>query len=234
MSIQYKKINEGSEFIVFKVDSFLSLTNSLINNLKSRYKKNWIVIRPEQPSYENLIQARKQIDNKAIIQLGFTSNNTDIKYPKSYISNDNVYFKECTDIEWAKEFTLINYQKDFTQEWCHYIEKKLSEEWGEVLINTYEKTLSTIIWDGDKPVGQVNLCPNTDCINNQLMQITWVWIDKDLSDAKRTAVHDVISNWLSNKHKGLYQAGIHIKHDQSQKFFLKLGFEVKCAHILNT
>ena len=118
-------------------------------------------------------------------------------------------------------------------EWFNYIPEAIHLENISYLERELSLSRTLTLIDSSNQVNAVLMIFNSLFFTDEPVdQIGWVWIKSDISKELRMEAHAKLSSWFKeNLRKKFYQAGVHIENSRSQKFFQKMGFKVKCAHI---
>ena len=233
--VSVKVIRDSSLELVFQIDHFSEVNNELLDKLFDQHPGKQMVFRTRQTTIESLEDLKKVDMQKYFIQLGFTANN---EHLKTIPYNDNCNPKNIINItesgqkEDLNKIIMHTFEEYFDKKWYPYLGKKFSNDWIGYLRSMLDSSRNYGIKCNNQISGLLVLSSSKDCLQNSLMQIEWIWVDQEKDIDTRKQIHRKIVDILKNAHPGTYQAGVHLYNTVSQKFFSKIGFQLKCAHIL--
>ncbi len=200
--------------------------------LQNQYQKDTIVLHGDSLE-EDIEDIRENFKDEYFVQLGYTANQeliTRIERKKEKLNlNRTIYPNDREALEDIKN----TYKIELDKTWYKYIPDTIHKENIDYLTNSLDLSRVYSLKTADNNIASIIMTFDSKYFTGESVdQIGWVWIDQNLSKEIRTEAHLLLSNWLrSNLRHDFYQAGVHIENIRSQKFFTKLGFKAKCAHI---
>lgn len=217
---------------VFAINSGRDITNELIDSffMVDNAKSSELIIRPKSFTLEDTLYLDNNLNkDNYYYQLGFITHKNHLT--KSDVSID-ISFTPFTDINSLRNENNRTIEEYFFKRWPQYVYEQLKIEYGKYVDSHIQINHSWKIVFQDKYIGLISIFPSKDCLKNNLMQIGWVWIDENIDSTIRKETHKSIVNHLIDISDDLIQAGVALFNIQSKKFFFKLGFELKCIHII--
>ena len=208
-----------------------AITTSLLDMKIDQGFKDLVI--PEELMPLNSVEYLQQnIDSKKyFIQLGYWGQP----------SNDNINLGMIDPaLEWRKseskeeaikvfDSTVVPF---FNETWKDYLPQSFIDSY-DVCYPLFKEDSCLIIKYKNNLVGTALLLDGLKDYNEKLVsQLGWIYIAKEVPIPLRKEMQLIIEKWLSENAKLKIQAGIHLYNTRSQKFVTRMGFELKCAHIL--
>jgi len=218
---------KGSE-AVFEIPRFSDISQALIDSLAGEHPGKKIAFRPRTPLFEDLGKLDGKLPETTFCQIGFIADPACIS-GAAPVKNDRFRSRPPKDTTELQHVVAQTYIDDFAKPWEQYLGTALTQENLRLLLSLSNPTNTTLVEDG-RPAGLVAFCQMTDCIGTPVEQVSWVWVRKDLERNDRASVHSLLQSVLKRRAAKVFQAGVHLKNNRSQRFFVKLGFQPRCIH----
>lgn len=200
--------------------------------LQNQYQTDTIVLHGDSLE-EDIESIKENFKDEYFVQLGYTADSESITQFESKKEKQSLIRTIYPNEKEALEDVRNTYEVEIDKTWYKYIPDSIHKENIDYLTNNLDISRVYSLKSADNNIVSIIMTFDSKFFTGELVdQIGWVWIDQNLSKEIRTEAHLLLSNWLrSNLRHDFYQAGIHIENTRSQKFFTKLGFKAKCAHI---
>ena len=225
------KVESSEKHLLINETEFKDFSPGDFEVLSSKYGKKTVVLHGENLK-DSLDEIKANFKDNYFVQLGVTASKNDI----TNLENKNSEYlleKVYKNTDEALEDIKVSYSKGRNLEWFKYIPELIHDENLNYLQKELNLSRLLTLKDSSNEVIAMIMTFDSDFFTDEpIDQVGWVWIKDDITKELRFEAHSKISKWLKkNLTKNFYQAGIHIENSRSQKFFQKMGFEVKCAHI---
>lgn len=229
----YKIISHEENKTIVEIESYLNISNDFLSELRALNYSSTIIFLSKDHDASRLTHLRENISSDYFIQLGFVCEKSKLQVKRAEFKNSILKELQMSQTE-LENLVFDTYQDDFLQEWGVYLGKKLNEENIHYLKQYAKPENSIVLADGEtnSPIGMSLVFAAKYCTGEELLQIGWIWIKKELEGQKRLIAHGLIGDWLKRQNADLFQAGIHIHNIRSQSFFRNMGFEPRCAHFI--
>lgn len=200
--------------------------------LQNQYQTDTIVLHGDSLE-EDIESIKENFKDEYFVQLGYTADSESITQFESKKEKQSLIRTIYPNEKEALEDVRNTYEVEIDKTWYKYIPDSIHKENIDYLTNNLDISRVYSLKSADNNIVSIIMTFDSKFFTGELVdQIGWVWIDQNLSKEIRTEAHLLLSIWLrSNLRHDFYQAGIHIENTRSQKFFTKLGFKAKCAHI---
>lgn len=228
-----KAVMEKETSTVFELTDWRLFSIDFVENyFFSKAGSRELVIRPKNFGLDNINYLRDVLKKNYFCQLGFIQQRAEIE-----CSETDDSFKYLLEISAERDdlrkLISSTYKDSFNGEWSDYVGKEKTKE-NEAFFDLMANPSNSIIIKNRKTGNVIALMNNFSsktCLDERVEQIGWVWVSEKLLSEERAYVHSVFRRWLKNRNAIRFQAGIHLYNERSIKFFKKMGFVIKCAHI---
>lgn len=197
---------------------------------------SWAIYHPQSVDTKDLAQLRRGIDtDQYFVQLGYLAYSIQSPRILTRVPCRTRFSLEppasADELSSILEGTFDLY---FVKTWNDLIPDSFLEACRKLLMEAIDPSDAAVIKCNGQIKGVVTVSPQVDCLGTQVLQIPWIWIDGKVEGPERQKIHSVITGWLQSKRLNgfSYKAGIHLFNERSQNFFAKLGFTLRCVHIL--
>ncbi|MCT4642773.1 MAG: GNAT family N-acetyltransferase [Bacteriovoracaceae bacterium] len=219
------------DFILFEPETYNDVTKAIVDESMQKHGKETFVVLPQKVDLDDLEYLKEEFKDSYFIQLGFIQEPSKVSF-----SNDDVELIEEKNYRVQSEIIddiQNTYGNEMSEDWAKYIPEYKHKENMKYLsdLSTLEASYALIDPSSKELAGVVTTFDHKFCTGEPLEQISWVWVNQSLNNNKKNTARNMIIKWLANRKSTLFQAGVHIENIKSQKFFLKMGFIPKCAHI---
>lgn len=212
------------------LNRFSDLNRNLIREHFKEEANVDLVARVRNYRPDDIAALQKKIGRDYFTQLGFFASKSDISVPRPVPSSVKMTRFRSTDE--AREWACKTLKVSFIEPWQSYLGEKMVDVFLQSVDSSITLECSVAFMYESQIVGMAYHFPHRDCVGNDVGQIGWVWIQPDLPKVLRREIRGHVATWLQKLEFGYFQAGVHLYNISSQRFFTAIGFQPRCAHIL--
>lgn len=212
------------------LDCFSDLNPGLVRQHFKKAGDVDFVVRARNYRPDDIETLQKKIGRGYFTQLGFLASKSDVSAPWSAPSS--VKMTRFRNVEEAREWASKTLKISLIEPWRSYLGEKMVDVFSRSVDSSITLECSVVFMYKSQIVGMAYHFPHQDCVGNEVGQIGWIWIQPDLPKDLRREIRSHMATWLQSLKFGFFQAGIHLYNISSQRFFAAIGFQLRCAHIL--
>lgn len=232
MRLSGKVLRVSQSEVVVGIADAARLTMREIDGYAHQYPRRWLVFRPDRFEYDDVALLRRRVPKTHFVQMGLTVHASAIRVPDARPLPPHCTIRSPRSLAELRELTQRTTEEYFLKPWRTYLGSSLSHQFVSAFLDTLSINQSRIAVSDDLPIGMISVAKAEDCLEHSLDQVTWIWINQQLDAEIRSNTHYAFMHWLRERGSIRYQAGIHIYNERSLLFFMKMGFQPKCFHII--